>query len=158
MELKSALTITCMDLGADLCCDSAHKTLPVLTGGAYLHIGPSAPADFGENARQAMSLFGSTSPSYLILQSLDLANAVLAVDYPRRLSQCAERIRRLKTELRISGWQIEESDPLKLTVAAARSGHAGLGQFAMDILVVRELVAGLTSNGWIKPLSQIYIG
>ncbi len=24
-------------LGADLCCDSAHKTLPVLTGGAYLH-------------------------------------------------------------------------------------------------------------------------
>ena len=27
-----------MDLGADLCCDSAHKTLPVLTGGAYLHI------------------------------------------------------------------------------------------------------------------------
>ena len=27
-----------MDLGADMCCDSAHKTLPVLTGGAYLHI------------------------------------------------------------------------------------------------------------------------
>ena len=35
--------------------------------------------------------------------------------------------------------------------------EVGLGQFAMDILVVRELVAGLTSNGWIKPLSQIYI-
>ena len=33
-----------MDLGADLCCDSAHKTLPVLTGGAYLHIAHSAPA------------------------------------------------------------------------------------------------------------------
>ena len=28
-----------MDAGADLCCDSAHKTLPVLSGGAYLHIG-----------------------------------------------------------------------------------------------------------------------
>ena len=27
-----------LDLGADLCCDSAHKTLPVLTGGAYLHV------------------------------------------------------------------------------------------------------------------------
>ena len=26
-----------LDLGADICCDSAHKTLPVLTGGAYLH-------------------------------------------------------------------------------------------------------------------------
>ena len=27
-----------IDLGADMCCDSAHKTLPVLTGGAYLHL------------------------------------------------------------------------------------------------------------------------
>ena len=26
-------------LGADMCADSAHKTLPVLTGGAYLHVG-----------------------------------------------------------------------------------------------------------------------
>ena len=32
-----------MDLGADLCCDSAHKTLPVLTGGAYLHISGGVP-------------------------------------------------------------------------------------------------------------------
>ena len=30
-----------IDLGADLCCDSAHKTLPVLTGGAYLHLSDS---------------------------------------------------------------------------------------------------------------------
>ena len=27
-----------MELGAHMCCDSAHKTLGVLTGGAYLHI------------------------------------------------------------------------------------------------------------------------
>ena len=30
-------------LGAAMCCDSGHKTLPVLTGGAYLHLGPDAP-------------------------------------------------------------------------------------------------------------------
>ena len=30
-----------MALGAAMCCDSGHKTLPVLTGGAYLHLGPS---------------------------------------------------------------------------------------------------------------------
>ena len=114
-----------MELGADLCCDSAHKTLPVLTGGAYLHIGASSPADFRENARRGMSLFGSTSPSYLILQSLDLANAVLAGDYPQRLSQCASRVEHLKAELLSLGWKFEPSDPLKLTVAAARSGHDG---------------------------------
>ena len=54
-----------LDLGADLCCDSAHKTLPVLTGGAYLHIAKTAPASLAENAKEALALFGSTSPSYL---------------------------------------------------------------------------------------------
>lgn len=32
-----------LGLGADMCCDSAHKTLPALTGAAYLHISASAP-------------------------------------------------------------------------------------------------------------------
>lgn len=30
-------------LGAAMCCDSGHKTLPVVTGGAYLHLGKNAP-------------------------------------------------------------------------------------------------------------------
>ena len=34
-----------LDFGADLCCDSAHKTLPVLTGGAYLHFSCSCPPE-----------------------------------------------------------------------------------------------------------------
>ena len=42
-----------MDLGADLCCDSAHKTLPVLTGGAYLHIA-SKHEDFLPEAKGAI--------------------------------------------------------------------------------------------------------
>ncbi|MGB4661180.1 MAG: hypothetical protein WBI07_18555, partial [Mobilitalea sp.] len=66
-----------MDLGATMCCDSGHKTLPVLTGGAYLHISKEAPPSYSSNARSALSLFGSTSPSYLILQSLDLCNRYL---------------------------------------------------------------------------------
>ena len=51
-----------LDLGADLCCDSAHKTLPVLTGGAYLHLSPAAPAWLAAMAKSALGLFGSTSP------------------------------------------------------------------------------------------------
>ena len=93
-----------MDLGADLCCDSAHKTLPVLTGGAYLHVGRGAPAFFGENGRRALALFGSTSPSYLILQSLDLCNQYLAGDYPRRLAETAGALAALRERLRGRGW------------------------------------------------------
>ena len=76
-----------IQLGADLCCDSAHKTLPVLTGGAYLHLGPSVQADEAA-VRNALALFGSTSPSYLILQSLDAANAVLADGFREKLDIC----------------------------------------------------------------------
>ena len=63
-----------IDLGAAACCDSGHKTLPVLTGGAYLHLGPKAPVQEESTVRSALALFGSTSPSYLILQSLDACN------------------------------------------------------------------------------------
>ena len=37
-----------MDLGADMCCDSAHKTLPCYTGGAMLHISNHAPVNYDD--------------------------------------------------------------------------------------------------------------
>ncbi len=58
-----------MALGADACCDSLHKTLPALTGAALLHLRDAAHA---VDARRRMAVFGSTSPSYLIMLSADL--------------------------------------------------------------------------------------
>lgn len=105
-----------LDLGADLCCDSAHKTLPVLTGGAYLHIAGTAPAALAENAKTALAFFGSTSPSYLTLASLDLCNRYLAEDYLTRLAETVERLDALKGKLAANGWQTEASDPLRVTI------------------------------------------
>ena len=114
-----------MDLGADLCCDSAHKTLPVLTGGAYLHVSPSAPGAFAADGRRALALFGSTSPSYLILQSLDLCNRYLAEGYPARLAETAGRLEDLRRRLEERGWTLWNTDPLKLTIDCAASGWEG---------------------------------
>ena len=105
-----------IDLGADICCDSAHKTLPVLTGGAYLHISKNAPEYFREYAKHAMALFGSTSPSYLVLASLDLCNRSLAEGYEDTLASTIKEIALLRDELRLAGWQVEDTEPLKLTV------------------------------------------
>lgn len=113
-----------LDLGADLCCDSAHKTLPVLTGGAYLHISKTAPAALADNCKTALALFGSTSPSYLTLASLDLCNLYLAENYPARLGETVARLDRLKTRLAAAGWQVEPSDPLRLTLRAPQ-GRTG---------------------------------
>ena len=109
-----------LDLGADLCCDSSHKTLPVLTGGAYLHLSPTAPAQLGPLAKSALGLFGSTSPSYLTLASLDLCNRYLAEGYPQRLAEAVERLAELRERLTAAGWRVEPSDPLRVTVAAPR--------------------------------------
>lgn len=113
-----------MDLGADICCDSAHKTLPVLTGGAYLHIRQDAAPLLAAEARGAMGLFGSTSPSYLILQSLDRANVYLAA-YPERLAAFSKAVCAVQERLRALGWQFLGDEPLKLTLDAKAYGYQG---------------------------------
>ena len=42
-------------LGAAMCCDSGHKTLPVVTGGAYLHLGKNAPIQDEAAVRNALA-------------------------------------------------------------------------------------------------------
>lgn len=113
-----------VDLGADLCCSSAHKTLPVVTGGAYLHIGDHAPCFFRERARDVMSLFGSTSPSYLILQSLDAVNPYLA-GHRQRLAGFLPLIAGLRHRLEEQGWHFCGDEPMKLTIEAGKRGYTG---------------------------------
>lgn len=113
-----------LDLGADLCCDSAHKTLPVLTGGAYLHLSRSVPTAMMDDAKNAMALFGSTSPSYLTLASLDLCNRYLQDGYTERLLHTAQAVRTIGETLTRRGWNVLPSDPLRLTVSAP-AGYTG---------------------------------
>ena len=123
-----------IDLGATVCCDSAHKTLPVLTGGAYLHISKNAPKSYIENARSCISLFSSTSPSYLIMQSLDLCNVYLEKKYKNKLSECIGKICFLKSFILEKGFSVLESEPLKIVIDAPASGYTGfeLASFLRD--------------------------
>ncbi len=128
-----------IDLGADLCATSAHKTLPVLTGGAYLQISPNAHSYFKENAKTALSIFGSTSPSYLILQSLDKANKYLE-GYKEKLSGFILKIKKLKTALLEKGFSFIGNEPLKLTILAKDYGYFGyeLGEYLYNQNIVAE--------------------
>ena len=112
-------------LGADLCCDSAHKTLPTLTGGAYLHISKAFKPYDKSDVRNMLSLFASTSPSYLILQSLDLTNAYLANGYSQKLKQLENRIAEFKCELSDIGFECENSEPLKIVIHRKNCGYTG---------------------------------
>ncbi|MBQ8567673.1 MAG: aminotransferase class I/II-fold pyridoxal phosphate-dependent enzyme [Oscillospiraceae bacterium] len=108
-------------LGADMCCDSAHKTLPVLTGGAYLHVNNEKLVG---QAKEYMSMFCSTSPSYLILQSLDMCNAYLAGAFSEELAVTCQKVTELKERLS-AVWDICISEPLKLVIHTVSSGLYG---------------------------------
>ncbi len=110
-----------IDLGADMCSDSAHKTLPVLTGGAYLH----TSAEFSAiEVKQAMALFGSTSPSYLILQSLDAANEYLK-NYKLKLEVFLPQMSDFKNYLLEKGFKLQLQEPLKITIMPKSYGYTG---------------------------------
>ncbi len=114
-----------LDLGADLVCDSAHKTLPALTGAAYLHISKNAPPALLSFARDAMACFGSTSPSYLILQSLDALNAYLTDGYAQRLACAVSRFSEARKDLTEQGYEFFGNEPLKWTLRTRRYGYDG---------------------------------
>ncbi len=111
-------------LGADFTADSAHKTLPVLTGGAWLHIKNAAHA---VGAKDAMALFGSTSPSYLTMCSLDLAADWLLRQGRAAFERLEEEVSQLKQmalELNILP-DFTLCDPMRLTLHTAKVGVRG---------------------------------
>lgn len=115
-----------MQLGADLCCDSPHKTLPVLTGGAWLHLSHQVPYT-ADQARQAMKLFGSTSPSYLILLSLEDCNGYLAGPGKEEFARLFQTVRAMRQRLEEQGVALlpMEGDYAKLTLDALAMGYTG---------------------------------
>lgn len=130
-----------LECGVDMCCDSAHKTLPVLTGGAYLHIGKNAPERFLECAKNALALFGSSSPSYLIMQSLDLCNKYIADGFAEKLNDFTAYVAE-----KFEG--IEEvclNEPLRITIDGAKMGYIG-----------REIGDILRENGMEPEMTDSY--
>lgn len=115
--------------GADLWVQSAHKTLPVLTGGAWLHAGPGISL---EGLRHALHKVHTTSPSFLTLGTLDAAR-----DWMDRFGRAA--LVRLRAQVedfwqsaaRYGGYHNAQetapqpADPLRLVLEAGERGYTG---------------------------------
>lgn len=146
-------------LGADICCDSAHKTLPVLTGGAYLHISENAPDILYAEAERAMSLFASTSPSYLILQSLDIANKYMSDGYRKLLCKTCEKTAEAKKTLSDSGYSLIGTESLKITIQTKPYGYYGTE--ISDILLSKGITCEFCDKDYIvfmiSPENESYL-
>ena len=115
---------------ADMCTDSAHKTLNALTGAAYLHIGNTGEGSdvnyLCENAKMVMSIYGSTSPSFLTLASLDKLNAELEdKETKNKLDDVISRLDEIKKALSVFGFDIIGNEKIKLTLCPHKIGYTG---------------------------------
>lgn len=109
--------------GADMSADSAHKSLPVLTGGAYLCVNNDS---FANGVSEAMMLFGSTSPSYPIMLSIE-SGIAWATENAQRFEQTAQRVHELGILCDSLGFVQPKGliDPLKLVIDTATLGMTG---------------------------------
>lgn len=112
--------------------ESAHKTLPVLTGGAYLHF---AAGEDTSRVKEMMAMFGSSSPSYLVLESLDRFNGAMAEDFDAITRACDAALE-LKKRLQTAGIPLVKSDYLRIVIDARACGMSGY-----------EFAASLRSSG-----------
>ena len=102
--------------GADVVVQSAHKTLPVLTMGSYLHI--RSQLIESKKVNKYLRMLQSSSPSYLILASLDDARSYVEryspIDYKQMMDRREVFIDALETIPLIEIVQVD--DPLKLLI------------------------------------------
>ncbi|MBE6721727.1 MAG: aminotransferase class I/II-fold pyridoxal phosphate-dependent enzyme [Ruminococcaceae bacterium] len=110
-----------LHLGASMTADSTHKTLNVLTGGAWLQIGEER---YVQDAKEAMSLFASTSPSYPIMASLDLARAYQE-EHPAAFAEVQRQVRVLSQTAQRIGITNVSDDPTRLALRTSDIGLTG---------------------------------
>ena len=71
LRFWSGLPDSSLDTGADLVVQSAHKTLPAMTQGSWLHVKGGGVDK--ERLERMLGMLQTTSPSYVIMASLDNA-------------------------------------------------------------------------------------
>lgn len=128
----AALPPSAVSSQADWVVQSAHKTLSALTGAAWVH---RLNNDFTDEVlRSCLNLVQTTSPSWLLLGSLDLAQHELRLQGQDLLGKAIERANDLTTAIKAQTpfdvWALPngspyKQDPLKINLMTADSGLSG---------------------------------
>lgn len=143
-NFHSDLPPTALELGADLVIQSTHKTLGAMTQASMLHL--KGLQINPQKISRALQLVESTSPSYLLLASLDAAREQMATEGEKLWSQTLALAHTARQELsQIVGLNIfnpkrqagiEYFDLTRLTVDVTALGFTG---YEADEILDEEL-------------------
>ena len=126
------LPISAGEAGADLWVQSAHKSLPAFTQSAYLH-GREGRVDFSR-LEEMLRIVQTTSPSYMLMASLDWARNTMANQGEELISRLIDTIGQAREKLKAIGiptldqifWrEVAALDPTRLVLDLSSIGITG---------------------------------
>ncbi|MDR2457290.1 MAG: aminotransferase class I/II-fold pyridoxal phosphate-dependent enzyme [Clostridiales Family XIII bacterium] len=134
-----ALPKDALSLGADITCQSIHKMVGSLTQSSYLHM-QGDRIDIGR-LKSNISMLHTTSPSYLLQVSLELARSYIAVKGRKILAELLENLNEARTKLKalpgidvldksiIGKAAIFDYEPIRLVISTKDLGIRGYEVF-----------------------------
>ena len=160
-HLKAVCGQSVIEQGADLAAVSTHKTLPALGQSAVLLSSGSVPF---ASLLQTAPLFGTSSPSYLLLSSIDLACAWMDGEGEAAYRACADTVRTLRRKIpkhtpftALTGAETP-LDPCRLTISCRGTNVTGhelsailCREFGIDVEMADEHHIVLICTGLDQP-------
>ena len=142
LAFSKELPTSAIEAGADICAQSTHKIIGSLTQGSLLHV-KSKYVD-SKRVQQILNLLQTTSPSYILMASLDCARRQIALEGEKLLSETIELCKYTRNEInKIPGFYCfgdevlgkpgsYSFDPTKITISARELGITG---FELDTIL-----------------------
>jgi len=134
LYFQESIPLSAQKSGADLVIQSTHKTLPALTQASMFHVNNEK---WIEPVRRALDILQTSSPSYLLMASLDAVQAQMNEKGPSLLEKTMELAEELHSLIRtLPGYLLLHDDieppwrhdPTKVVISAAQLGLTGWEQ------------------------------
>ncbi|CDI50455.1 aminotransferase class I/II-fold pyridoxal phosphate-dependent enzyme [Clostridium tetani] len=145
LAFNDELPISAIEAGADICCQSTHKIIGALTQCSLLHV-RSKMIDVNR-VQQMLSLLQTTSPSYILMASLDCARRQIALNGKELLDKSIALSNYAREEInKIPGFYcfgkeivgnpgVFAIDPTKITITCRDLGITG---FELDMILSNQ--------------------
>ncbi len=145
LNFNKKLPMSAMEAGADICAQSTHKIIGALTQGSLLQV--NAKRINVHRVKQVINLMHTTSPSYILMASLDTARRQIALHGEELLDNTIELSNYVRREVnKIPGFycfgeEILENDgayafdPTKITITCRDLGITG---YDLDMILANK--------------------
>ncbi len=144
-SFSEAFPKSAMVQGADICIQSAHKTLPVLGQSSLLHISKNSLID-KKTVKRCLNMIQTTSPSYLLMTSID--QGIISMEKSKKkITRLVKRVLELKANIRHLG---------VLDFADSRTLNKPQDIFRISVDFRRCAIDGLKATEILKERMGIY--